>query len=121
MSADFKNFLIGLLNKNPAERMNWPKLLEHPFVREVEEEKRERAILEDNFTDWMNSGIFTISSMIDVEMEKLVDTTPMKDLTGHQEYLNSSMWSNYELLTQEETGATQLRTDKKLLERLIRL
>jgi len=31
------------------------------------------------------------------------------------------MWSNYELQTQEETGATQLRSDKQFLDRIIRL
>jgi len=31
------------------------------------------------------------------------------------------MWSNYELQTQEETGASQLRTDKVFLDRIIRL
>mmetsp|Transcript_76196 Transcript_76196/g.164892 ORF Transcript_76196/g.164892 Transcript_76196/m.164892 type:complete len:86 (+) Transcript_76196:668-925(+) len=85
MSPDFKNFLIGLLNKNPNERMNWPKLLDHPFVKETEDEKKERLILEDTFANWMDSGIFTISSMVDHEMEKLVDTQPMKNLNGNEE------------------------------------
>jgi len=39
MSSDFKDFLKGLLNKNPAERLGWPKLLEHPFIAETEVEK----------------------------------------------------------------------------------
>jgi len=93
MSPDFKNFITGLLNKNPTERMNWPKLLEHPFVRETAEEKVERAILEDTFASWLTSGIFTNSSMVDLEMEKLVADNPIKN-DGHQEHLNGSMWSN---------------------------
>lgn len=32
MSPAFKDFLQGLLTKNPAQRLAWPKLLEHPFV-----------------------------------------------------------------------------------------
>jgi len=76
MSPEFKSFLVGLLNKNPNERMNWPKLLEHPFIKETEEEKVERVQLEENFNIWLNSGIFQISSMIDQEMEKLADYTP---------------------------------------------
>jgi fused-like protein len=36
MSADFKSFLKGLLNKTPSERLGWPELLNHPFIRETE-------------------------------------------------------------------------------------
>lgn len=36
MSREFKSFLQGLLQKNPAKRLTWPLLLEHPFVRETE-------------------------------------------------------------------------------------
>ena len=32
MSPDFKDFLQGLLNKNPCQRLSWPDLLYHPFV-----------------------------------------------------------------------------------------
>ncbi|XP_057970739.1 serine/threonine-protein kinase TIO [Malania oleifera] len=35
MSPNFKNFLKGLLNKVPQNRLTWPDLLEHPFVRET--------------------------------------------------------------------------------------
>jgi hypothetical protein len=36
----------GLLNKKPADRLGWPDLLDHPFVRETEGERlrRERAL-----------------------------------------------------------------------------
>ena len=32
MSTEFKDFLQGLLTKNPRNRLSWPALLEHPFV-----------------------------------------------------------------------------------------
>ncbi|KAK9724806.1 hypothetical protein RND81_05G099900 [Saponaria officinalis] len=35
ISPDFKSFLKGLLNKVPQQRLSWPALLEHPFVRET--------------------------------------------------------------------------------------
>ena len=38
MSPDFKSFLMGLLNKNPKERLTWPELLHHPFIVETREE-----------------------------------------------------------------------------------
>lgn len=38
--------LKGLLNKRPGDRLGWPGLLEHPFVRETAQErtKREAAL-----------------------------------------------------------------------------
>jgi fused-like protein len=32
MSPVFKSFLQGLLQKNPSKRLEWPALLDHPFV-----------------------------------------------------------------------------------------
>ena len=34
MSPEFKDFLQGLLTKNPKNRLSWPFLLDHPFVKE---------------------------------------------------------------------------------------
>jgi fused len=42
MSFEFKSFLKGLLNKAPNERLDWPDLLNHPFILENEEEKAAR-------------------------------------------------------------------------------
>lgn len=36
MSSDFKSFLMGLLKKDPKERLSWPNLLYHPFVKDQE-------------------------------------------------------------------------------------
>jgi fused-like protein len=38
-SPNFRSFLKGLLNKEPSERMTWPHLADHPFVKETEEER----------------------------------------------------------------------------------
>jgi fused-like protein len=32
----------GLLNKKPEHRLDWPQLLDHPFVKESEAERLER-------------------------------------------------------------------------------
>ncbi|KAJ9526297.1 hypothetical protein QJQ45_009792 [Haematococcus lacustris] len=63
ISADFKSFLKGLLNKKPADRLGWPELLEHPFVRETKEEQgvRERALADalemaDSSRSWRGEG-----------------------------------------------------------------
>ncbi|CAN6214656.1 unnamed protein product [Urochloa humidicola] len=34
MTANFKSFLKGLLNKVPQNRLTWPSLLDHPFVKD---------------------------------------------------------------------------------------
>ncbi|KAL0226021.1 hypothetical protein P9112_013345 [Eukaryota sp. TZLM1-RC] len=33
MSPEFKSFLKGLLQKEPGNRLQWPQLLQHPFVK----------------------------------------------------------------------------------------
>ncbi len=33
MSSSFKSFLKGVLEKDPNKRLDWPALLEHPFIR----------------------------------------------------------------------------------------
>uniref|UniRef100_A0A1D1XU07 non-specific serine/threonine protein kinase n=1 Tax=Anthurium amnicola TaxID=1678845 RepID=A0A1D1XU07_9ARAE len=40
MSANFQSFLKGLLNKVPQNRLTWPALLEHPFVKEAPNEMK---------------------------------------------------------------------------------
>ncbi|KMZ62914.1 hypothetical protein ZOSMA_43G00950 [Zostera marina] len=44
MSANFKSFLQGLLNKVPQNRLTWPSLLEHPFVKENSEDIEAREL-----------------------------------------------------------------------------
>lgn len=52
MSPDFKSFLKGLLNKIPSERLTWPDLLNHPFIRETEQEKLERKKRQEKYNQW---------------------------------------------------------------------
>jgi len=42
MGPEFKSFLKGLLNKAPSERLGWPELLNHPFIKETDQERNER-------------------------------------------------------------------------------
>ncbi|GLC39018.1 hypothetical protein PLESTM_000827500 [Pleodorina starrii] len=39
ITPEFKSFLKGLLNKKPQDRLGWPQLLDHPFVRETDTER----------------------------------------------------------------------------------
>lgn len=38
MSPEFTSFLKGLLEKDPSRRLNWPELLDHPFIVKTTEE-----------------------------------------------------------------------------------
>lgn len=49
ISPQFKNFLQGLLQKNPAKRLTWPHLLNHPFVCETQADVDAQAAVRDRF------------------------------------------------------------------------
>ncbi|XP_019614869.1 PREDICTED: serine/threonine-protein kinase 36-like [Branchiostoma belcheri] len=54
MSPEFKNFLQGLLVKDPKKRLTWPALLHHPFVKEgvvVLDETKKLTAAEMPFTE----------------------------------------------------------------------
>lgn len=38
ISKNFKNFLQGLLRKDPKQRLCWPELLNHPFIKNSAQE-----------------------------------------------------------------------------------
>ncbi|KAL4192557.1 hypothetical protein AMTRI_Chr06g172560 [Amborella trichopoda] len=44
ISPNFKSFLKGLLNKVPQNRLSWPALLDHPFVKETPSELHAREL-----------------------------------------------------------------------------
>ena len=52
MSTEFKSFLKGLLNKVPSERLGWPELLNHTFIRESDQEKLERKKRLEKYSVW---------------------------------------------------------------------
>jgi fused len=53
MSYEFKSFLKGLLNKTPTERLDWPELMNHPFIVETEEEKIIRMKRQERYNAWI--------------------------------------------------------------------
>ncbi|EXB29179.1 Serine/threonine-protein kinase 36 [Morus notabilis] len=44
ISPNFKSFLKGLLNKVPQNRLTWPALLEHPFIKGMSDETQAGSI-----------------------------------------------------------------------------
>jgi hypothetical protein len=51
MSKEFKSFLQGLLQKNPSKRLNWPHLLDHPFVRETDADRDRLRVEKANYAN----------------------------------------------------------------------
>lgn len=143
MSPDFKTFLQGLLNKTPSERLSWPDLLNHPFVKETEAEKKERKLRTELYNKWatrehpsggkdqLNSP-FTLGGFggdgdddsmqeldktINPSFEYSIEKSPDEEsnlIIGENE-----VWAKYENSSRNEKGATTLRHDSNFLERLI--
>ncbi|GFN99541.1 serine/threonine-protein kinase 36 [Plakobranchus ocellatus] len=57
MSAVFKDFLQGLLNKNPKHRLAWPHLLRHPFVSDMVKVNEEDLSLQSPFTQPLSASM----------------------------------------------------------------
>lgn len=53
MTFQFKDFLKGLLIKNPKERYDWPKILDHVYIKENEAEKQFRAGIQEGYRKWI--------------------------------------------------------------------
>lgn len=143
MSPNFKSFLQGLLNKTPSERLTWPDLLKHPFVKETEEEKMERKLRTELYNKWaarehpsggktevdspFTTGGFggedgdssaqeldkTINPSFEYDIEKSPDSE-YDMIIGENE-----VWTKYEKMARQEKGATSLRHDSAFLEKVI--
>ena len=53
ITGPFKDFLKGLLCKDPAKRLGWPNLLKHSFIQETENEEKERTRKTARFQHWV--------------------------------------------------------------------
>ena len=143
MSVDFKSFLQGLLNKTPSERLSWPDLLNHPFVKETEEEKKERKLRTELYNKWAmrehpsggkehlkspftlggfggengDDGDQELDKDINPYFEYKIEKSPDEEsnlIIGENE-----VWSKYESSVRSEQGANALRHDQSFLEKLI--
>ena len=106
MSPDFKSFLKGLLNKAPQERLAWPELLDHPFVRETEDEKAKRIIRTDKYLKW--AGLESPAS-------EPVKKSPAPAVE------NTDTWAKYEIMVVDDNSCSKLRHDPNFLERFVTL
>ncbi|KDO31358.1 ULK protein kinase [Saprolegnia parasitica CBS 223.65] len=77
MSDDFKSFLSGLLQKDPAKRLSWPEILTHPFACETVQQATARQALE--------AQVRRLPKFFDVgapPMHKSVEWRPVDPETG---------------------------------------
>ncbi|XP_053375553.1 serine/threonine-protein kinase 36-like isoform X2 [Mercenaria mercenaria] len=57
MSPMFKDFLQGVLTKNPRQRLAWPELLHHPFIADLVKVREEDASLPSPFTQPLTASM----------------------------------------------------------------
>jgi fused-like protein len=108
MSPDFKSFLQGLLNKAPAERLAWPHLLNHPFVKESEDEILQRKQIANIVNKW--NPVEQPKPVARPEVRK-ARVSPPKEAPDY--------WARYEQTAADEAGATTLRHDAGFLEKVV--
>lgn len=64
MSFQFKDFLKGLLVKNPKERCDWNNIIDHPFIKENDGDKQYRIQVQENYRKWIirlkNEKVFNL-------------------------------------------------------------
>ena len=117
MSPDFKDFLKGLLNKNPEQRLGWPNLLTHPFVRESEDDIARRRSKLDILSKWTKVDPSLSGSTVKAEPvpSKAVPSKKSKSVSKEE----PDNWTRLESTANEESGATALRNDSSFLDTLV--
>ena len=147
MSPEFKDFLKGLLVKNPKDRWDWPKILAHPFLKETESEKKSHREREENYHKWIlrikNDKIFNLfesESFLakfanDIEVENNTKDFSSFDTINEKQSTNTNIskrtastkapiesgedfWSVIENKSTTDEGATSLRKDPSFAERV---
>jgi len=148
MSPEFKSFLQGLLNKTPSERLSWPELLTHPFIDETEQEKKDRKIRHEFYTNWAanehhsggkqnHSEVFELDADPGSHESELLNEA-MSDVHlpnfKFREYpslddedpfgsprIKDEIWNAFENQSKNAAGCTQLRHDPDLLDNTIKV
>ncbi|WJX17387.1 non-specific serine/threonine protein kinase [Trifolium repens] len=85
MTPNFKSFLRGLLNKAPESRLTWPALLEHPFVKETNDNIEVRELREIS------------GSPRDSNIAQKVEAKTIQTSTGLEEHIASPLQNEAQL------------------------
>ncbi|XP_069763580.1 serine/threonine-protein kinase 36 [Narcine bancroftii] len=80
ISPDFKDFLQGLLNKDPRQRLSWPALLHHPFVAD-------RVIVLEEAGAWAGEKPLTQKPSHKEQQLKEQQTRALAPRSGHSRIL----------------------------------
>ena len=147
MSSEFKDFLKGLLVKNPKDRWDWPKILQHPFLKGNEAQRKEEKEREENYHKWIlrikNDKIFNLfesESFLskfanDVEIENntkdfsnfeninvkasINNKTKKKTLSNKtQKEEEEDIWTQIENKSKSDEDANSLRKDSTFSEKV---
>lgn len=137
MSPLFKDFLKGLLNKDPNKRLNWPKLLEHPFLQETPEELRKREARSAIYSSWIGLNFEQILEIVpatlSIEPNKQSETkiAPSKSLINQgllfdhfdidsEGFEEDANWTTWIHEASDKNKVVNLRKNTKLLEAILK-
>ena len=134
MSDEFKDFLVGLLDKDPAKRLNWPELLHHRFIQETDEEKKERLKRTEKYQQWIGLNFHKVTSNdpavnaanrsdgFDPENQrKENDPLLFEDYEGSIiSEPQSGIWKEWLMEARDPKKAAKLRKNTKLLDCLLK-
>ncbi|KAK8643326.1 hypothetical protein V6N13_012629 [Hibiscus sabdariffa] len=112
MSASFKSFLKGLLNKVPQNRLTWPALLEHPFVKETLDEvetTEEHAAT----TTARKSDVALRCEENNIKLKLQNGTCSAASLKSNAQQYNPNILQGNSVLNKEFTGFSNLNDVKQ--------
>ncbi|KAI5396906.1 hypothetical protein KIW84_062943 [Lathyrus oleraceus] len=109
MTPNFKSFLKGLLNKAPESRLTWPALLEHPFVKETNNEIEARVERTTGLVEHIASPLQNETQLNGPNMKKtnskVLDESP--GFSNQNDVVESGQQSSKPLLTYKRRTVTQ--------------
>lgn len=125
--------------QNPRERCDWPKIIDHPFIKETESERLHRVSVQDNYRKWIvrlkNEKIFNLYECEtflakfgnDNEVEigtknfSAFDNVSEKTLKKNNSdtLIKEGYWVEIEAKAATDEGATYLRRDHIFAEKVV--
>ncbi|KAL6286565.1 hypothetical protein ACE6H2_010955 [Prunus campanulata] len=104
MSPSFKSFLKGLLNKVPQNRLTWPALLEHTFVKEMSHELEAREMRSATAAErvcvaaWRREGN-TVQTSVGLAVSSSVNSTASSENNSGISFQNDAQSDIYDCTT----------------------
>ncbi|EGR33161.1 protein kinase domain protein [Ichthyophthirius multifiliis] len=122
MSPEFKDFLKGLLNKQPSERQDWPQLLEHQFITETEQEKIERIKRLEQYQQWAGLQEVNLDETAQPVIQQINVSYNNRDISPRKIGIcNDELWNKYLQISKDDQGLNDLRKDISFLDNFLQL